>query len=169
MITNCFPRCMEGPVQHQTEPEIHTKSSVAPLHTRGLRCPKEIIPSLHIPRQSISSYSKIIHLFIFRDNFMRCRFRSLASHHDLHLDVDLQSFCLRRFAKTSYAFSTSANLKPGKILCQQTVSGCTSVWLSYRVLPWVRCPAFQASKRSSSIGSEVVPTSAIVISGYPTH
>ena len=47
----------------------------------------------------ISSYSKIIHLFIFRGNFMRCRFHSLASYHDLHLDVDLQSFFLRRFAK----------------------------------------------------------------------
>jgi hypothetical protein len=30
---------------------------------------------------------------------MRCRLRSLASYHDLHLDVDFQSFCLRRFAK----------------------------------------------------------------------
>ena len=57
----------------------------------GLQCPEEIIPSLHIPRPA--------YLFIFQDYPISSYPEIISSYHDLHLDVDLQSVCLRRFAK----------------------------------------------------------------------
>ena len=100
---------------------------------------------------------------------MRCRFRSLDSYHDLHLDVDLQSFCLRRSAKNVvclfnfYKFEAWGN---------SLSVGCFRMYERLALIPCATMGAmssFPASKRSSSIGSEVVPTSAIVISGYPTR
>jgi hypothetical protein len=100
---------------------------------------------------------------------MRCRLRSLASYHDLHLDVDLQSFCLRRFAKN---FVCLFNVCKFEVWENSLSADCFRMYEGLALIPCVTMGvmfSFPASKRSSSIGSEVVPTSAIVIAGYPTR
>jgi hypothetical protein len=107
----------------------------------------------------ISSYSEIISY--------GTRFPSIASYHDLHLDVDLQCFCLCRLAKN---FVCPFNVCKFEVWGISLLADCFMMYKRLAVIPCVTIRAtssFPASKRSSSIGNEVVPTSAIVISDYP--
>ena len=137
MIPSCFTKCMEEPCTLSNilaEPE--NSQSWALRYYMFLFSHYRFMMSRR--DHPISSYLEII----------SCG-ATFAAWLPITIYISMltfNAFVSAALPKTSYAFSTSVNLKSGECPCQQSVSGCTSVWLSYHVLPWVRCPAFQLRK-----------------------
>src|SRR3954447_11455206 len=109
MRSICFKRCMEKPVQQLAEPEnshkvkhCHTTCCLL-FRSAVLRCPVEII-----------------HLFIFRGNSCGAGFTAWLPITIYISMLTFNAFECADLPKTSYAFSTSANLKSVEIPCQQT-------------------------------------------------